>query len=87
VPAPGQKIPPLALQKKKISAIVSRIPDAVPKPVFRILICKFSGLLDPDPLVRGTDPDLDPSIIKQKQEEKPSFLLFCDFFMTFFIFE
>jgi hypothetical protein len=40
------------------------------------------GLPDPDPLVRGTDPALDPSIIKQK----PSFLLFCDFFMAF-IFE
>jgi hypothetical protein len=26
----------------------------------------FLGLLDPDPLVRGTDPDPDPSIIKQK---------------------
>jgi len=26
----------------------------------------FWGLLDPDPLVRGTDPDSDPSIIKQK---------------------
>jgi hypothetical protein len=28
----------------------------------------FLGLqdLDPDPLIRGTDPDLDPSIIKQK---------------------
>ncbi len=24
------------------------------------------GLLDPDPLVRGMDPDPDPSIIKQK---------------------
>jgi hypothetical protein len=31
----------------------------------------FLGLLDPDPLVRGTDPDPDPSIIKQKQREKP----------------
>ncbi len=46
----------------------------------------FLGLPDPDPdlLVRGTDPDSawdpDPSIIKQ---EKPWFLLFCDFFMTF----
>ncbi len=29
------------------------------------------GLLDPDPLVRGTDPD--PSIIKQKQQEKRLF--------------
>jgi hypothetical protein len=55
----------------------------VPKPVFRTLIRKFSGLLDPDPLVRGTVLDLDPSIIKQKQEEKPSFLLFYDFYMTF----
>jgi hypothetical protein len=25
----------------------------------------FLGLLDPDPLVRDTDPDPDPSIIKQ----------------------
>ncbi len=37
----------------------------------------------PDPLVRGMDPDPDPSIIKQKPYEKPKFLLFCDFFMTF----
>jgi hypothetical protein len=27
----------------------------------------FLGLPDPDPLVRGPDPALDPSIIKQKQ--------------------
>ncbi len=26
----------------------------------------FLGPLDPDPLVRGTAPDLDPSIIEQK---------------------
>ncbi len=36
-----------------------------------------------DPLVRVTDPDQDPSTIKQK--EKPWFLLFCDFFMTFYL--
>jgi hypothetical protein len=30
----------------------------------RIWIRMIRGLLDPDPLVRGTDPD--PSIIKQK---------------------
>jgi hypothetical protein len=31
----------------------------------------FLGFLDPDPdlLVRGTDPDPDPSIIKQKSEK------------------
>jgi hypothetical protein len=27
----------------------------------------FSNLPDPDPLVRGTDPAVDPSIIKQKK--------------------
>jgi hypothetical protein len=31
------------------------------KPVLRIRIRMFLGLLDPDPLVRGTDPDPDPS--------------------------
>ncbi len=29
-------------------------------------IHKFLGLLNPDPLIRGMDPDPDPSIIKQK---------------------
>ena len=33
----------------------------------RIRIHKFLGLLDPDPLVRGMDPD--PSIIKQKKRK------------------
>ncbi len=37
--------------------------------VLRIRICMFLGLLYPDPLVRGTDPD--PSIVKQKKQEKP----------------
>jgi hypothetical protein len=40
----------------------------------------FLDLLDPDPLVRGTDPD--PSIIKQNSN---GFLLFCDFFMTLYL--
>jgi hypothetical protein len=43
----------------------------------------FFGLLDPDPLVKGTVPD--PSISKQKLQEKPLFLLFCDFFLTFYL--
>jgi hypothetical protein len=34
------------------------------KTVLRIRM--FLGLPDTDPFVRGTDPDLDPSIIKQK---------------------
>ncbi len=40
-------------------------PDTDP-PRYRIHM--FSGLPDPgpDPLVRGNDPDTDPSIIKQK---------------------
>jgi hypothetical protein len=41
----------------------------------------FLGLLYPDPLVRGTDPDPDPFI----KLEKDGFLLFCDFFMTFIL--
>jgi hypothetical protein len=31
----------------------------------------FLGLPDPDPLVRGINPEPDPSIIMQKQKEKP----------------
>jgi hypothetical protein len=34
--------------------------------VLRIRTRMFLGLLDPDPLVRGIDPEPDPSIIKQK---------------------
>jgi hypothetical protein len=35
-------------------------------PVFRIRIHMFLGLPDPDPLVRGMDPDPDSSFIMQK---------------------
>ncbi len=45
------------------------------------------GLPDLDPLVKGTDPDPDPSIIKQKYQEKPWFLLFMTSIGQFFIFE
>jgi hypothetical protein len=46
----------------------------------------FFGLPDPhpNPLVTSTDPAPDPYIIKQKYEEKNLFLLFCDFFKTFY---
>ncbi len=37
------------------------------KAVFGIRIHMFLGLPDPDPLVRGMDPDPDPSVIKQKE--------------------
>jgi hypothetical protein len=42
----------------------------------------FLGLPDPDPLVRGMDPDPAPSIIMQCKNSKKNllFLLFCDFF-------
>jgi hypothetical protein len=48
-----------------------QVRGAVPQPVFRIQIRihwihMFLGLMDPDPLVRGMDPDPDPFIIKQK---------------------
>jgi hypothetical protein len=42
------------------------------KPVLRIRIRMFLGLLD-------------PSIIKQKYKEKHLFLLFCDFFMNYYL--
>jgi hypothetical protein len=48
----------------------------------------FLGLpdLDPDPFIRGMEPDSDPSIIKQKSKETlDSYWLFSDFFMTFYL--
>ncbi len=53
----------------------------------RIWIRMFLSRPDPehpDPLVTSTDPAPDPSIIKQNQYKKPLFLLFCDFFKTFY---
>ncbi len=41
----------------------------------------FLGLPDPDPLVRGMDPDPDPSIILQKKKNLDSF-----YFVTLFDF-
>ncbi len=38
----------------------------IAKPLSGIQTHMFLLLLDPDPLVRGTDPDPDSSIIKQK---------------------
>jgi hypothetical protein len=49
--------------------------------VFRIRIHrfrKFLGLMGP--LVRDADSDPNPSVMRQK----PLFLLFCDFFMSFY---
>jgi hypothetical protein len=43
----------------------------------------FLGLPDPDPLIRGMDPDSDPSIIMQKYlNSKKNFDSF--YFVTFF---
>jgi hypothetical protein len=57
-----------------MSSLFKRVIDMVRyrqqncKPVFRIRILMFLGLLDPDPdpLVRSMDLDPDPSIIMQK---------------------
>ncbi len=38
--------------------------DSVADPIRRVHM--FLGILDPDPLVQGTDPAPDPSIIKQR---------------------
>jgi hypothetical protein len=54
-------------------------------------VCMFLGLPEPDPSLFCTDtdpdPDLDlnPSINTQKREEESWFLLFCDFFLTFYL--
>ncbi len=47
------------------------------KGVLRIWICRihtFSGFLDPDPLVRGMDPDSDPSITSEKNLDSYCFV-------------
>ncbi len=56
--------PPISHIKRVLSVDVQVFP-----PVFRIRIHRihmFLGLPDPDPLVRGMNPDPDPSIIMQK---------------------
>jgi hypothetical protein len=45
----------------------------------------FLGLLDPDPIVRGIDPDLDPSISSSKNSKKNLDSLLLPFWL--FIFE
>jgi hypothetical protein len=50
--------------------VTSSVVDAIRR------IRMFLGLLDPDPLVRCTDLDADPPIIKQNS--KKNVLLFCD---------
>ncbi len=49
----------------------------------------FLGLPDPhpDPLVTSMDPDLDPSIIKQKYLNKLWLILFCETSLWLFILE
>jgi hypothetical protein len=46
--------------------------------LLRIRIHIFLGLLDPDPFIRGMDPD--PSIIKKKLQDKPRFYCFVTSF-------
>jgi hypothetical protein len=52
----------------------------------------FLGLLDPDSLVRGMDPHPDPVLLqillsssKNSKKNLNSYLLFCDFFLTFYL--
>jgi hypothetical protein len=49
-----------------------------------ILIHMFLGLPDPSLFFKDPELDSDPSINKQEKSEKPRFLLFCDFFLTFY---
>jgi len=50
-------------------------------------IRNYLTLSDPDPTLFCTDPDQDPSIIQQKRKKNLDFscLLFCGFFMTFYL--
>jgi hypothetical protein len=43
----------------------------------------FLGLLDPDPLIRGMDPD--PFFIKQNSKENLDFHCFVTFLSTFYL--
>ncbi len=52
------------------------------EPVLRIRIHTFLGLPDPDPLVRGMDPNPDPSIIMQDSKKN----LHSYYFATLFDF-
>jgi hypothetical protein len=50
------------------------------------MIRVFLGLLDPDPLVRGTAPEPAPdSFIKQKIVSKTLVPTVCNFFLTFYL--
>jgi hypothetical protein len=44
----------------------------------------FLGIPDPDPVVRGPDPDLLSSSKNSKKNLDIHYPLFCDFFVTFF---
>jgi hypothetical protein len=58
------------------------------QPVLRIRIHRihmFLGLSDPDPLVKGMDPDPDPSIIMQKKVRKPLIPNILLLFLTFYL--
>jgi hypothetical protein len=50
--------------------------------IFSFPDSKFLGLPDPDPLVRGTDPDPNPSNSKTKIVRLVRFTMFCDFLMS-----
>ncbi len=54
------------LSRIEIISVGFQPPETVSGAVLRIRIHMFLGLPYPDPLVRGMDPDPDPSIIKQK---------------------
>jgi hypothetical protein len=60
----------------------SPAPYTVRVPVLRIRVRMFLDLLDPDPLVRGMDPD--PSIIMQNSKKNLDFYCFVTSFCFFF---
>jgi hypothetical protein len=55
-------------------------PNVFGPPVAGSVISLYGSGSDPPPV-----PDPDPSTNKEKNEEKPLSLMFCDFFMTFYL--
>ncbi len=45
----------------------------------------FLGLLDPDSLVKGMDPDPDSLVRGMDPDPSTILILFCDFFLTLYV--
>jgi hypothetical protein len=67
------------LKLNHFSQLSTYVVFSIPKP-------DVVGLLESGSVIICKDPDPDPSTSKQKNLDKPCFLLFCDFSMTCYLF-